>query len=65
MGRAGALPAGELDDARALGEGDVADAEDGEDTAHGVAAGGEAAGTTGVCVSLLGPERAALLVTRV
>ena len=34
----GALPAGELDDARALGEGDVADAEDGEDAAHGVAA---------------------------
>ena len=33
--RRGALPAGELDDAGALGEGDVADAEDGEDAAHG------------------------------
>jgi hypothetical protein len=42
-GGQGALPAGELDDARALGEGDVADAENGEDAAHGVAAGGEAA----------------------
>lgn len=44
MRRRGVLPAGELDDAGALGEGDVGDAEDGEDAAHG---GGRQAGVPG------------------